>query len=220
MKACHFVFVQFFEFACIYRVFVYSICIQIASLLSGIKPTPRRISSCLTDCRLPPVWMVLILWLSHFMDSTDEGNLDHQGLTVAKYFEGRRREMTGRQFRVFQRASENLLETVAFSGALVVWQLRGRLTARVLATPIFFLHAAWSLGKKRNNWTLECFQACQHHSCRMPDSKKECAWFASLDLALSTRRVQCASDASRLNFCRYTVECLTRFCIGHAHMVL
>jgi len=46
---------------------------------------------------LPPVWMVLILWLSHFMDSTDEGNLDHQG----------------------------------------------RLTARVLATPIFFLHAAW-----------------------------------------------------------------------------
>ena len=83
------------------------------------------------------------------MDSTDEGNLDHQGLTVAKYFEGRRREMTGRQFRVFQRASENLLETVAFSGALVVWQMRGRLTARVLATPIFFLHAAWSLGKKK-----------------------------------------------------------------------
>ncbi|CAK9028341.1 unnamed protein product [Durusdinium trenchii] len=46
---------------------------------------------------LPPVWMVLILWLAHFIDSTDEGNLDHQG----------------------------------------------RITARVLATPIFFLHAAW-----------------------------------------------------------------------------
>lgn len=46
---------------------------------------------------LPPVWMVLILWLAHFMDSTQKGNLDHQG----------------------------------------------RLTARVLATPIFFLHAAW-----------------------------------------------------------------------------
>ncbi|CAJ1353105.1 unnamed protein product, partial [Effrenium voratum] len=46
---------------------------------------------------LPPVWMVLILWLAHFMDSTNSGNLDHQG----------------------------------------------RLTARVLATPIFFLHAWW-----------------------------------------------------------------------------
>eukprot|EP00913_Durusdinium_trenchii_P034413 g32194.t1 len=51
---------------------------------------------------LPPVWMVLILWLAHFIDSTDEGNLDHQGR----------------------------------SGG-------GRITARVLATPIFFLHAAW-----------------------------------------------------------------------------
>lgn len=39
--------------------------------------------------RLPPVWMVLILWLAHFIDSTDEGNLDHQGRSGG----GRRRDV-------------------------------------------------------------------------------------------------------------------------------
>ncbi len=153
---------------------VYRICIQIASLLSGIEPTSRRIGPCLTAGCLRFGWSWFsgshTLWTRRTR-AIWTTKAAWGPLTVTKYFEGRQdgKWRQNARFRVFERASESLIETLAFSGALVVLQKpRGRLTARVLATPIFFLHAAWSLGKRRNNWTLEWFQACQHHSCQIP----------------------------------------------------